>query len=349
MQTLTPAAFAKSLRIRIALCALLAVSISLLTSSPGFAVNSKGLKQVVFIRYNLKDQPNSALLKDFKTAMAKRGYEEGKNIEYIDYVTHTPERESAEEVLQVTEKYMDSADMFITSSWTSLYVRSKLARKGVPQLFVPALKSTALNMLPSVDTEPRTNLSGIYLMYPPEKILRLAKHILPKLTKYGYVYNSRIPADILFKAAYGQLSEHERYGINIYYLDLANGLDTVLQTMNKNGIDAFGGAIGLFKNLDELSQNNIPIITSLLFDRERKALPKAIEGSNVIAGLYNPFDDCASKAAEMTADIFDGKTTIEKTVPEPAKQLAVINLRAANRLKISIPFSALEAVDIVLK
>lgn len=324
--------------------------LSLLLFFPCFAVGSDTQKQVVFVRYNLKDKlDSSAAITAFKKKMAERGYTEGENINYIDFITHTAERESAEEVLGVTDKYMTTADMFITTSWTSLYVRSKLAKSKVPQLFTPALKETALNMLSSVDTEPGTNLSGIYLMYPPEKILRLTRHIFPGLRKYAYVYDSRIPADIMFKAAYGQLNEHERYGITVYYLDLAAGTDTVLQKMNKMGIEVFGGVIGVLQNLPELSQNKLPIITSLLFDRMRESLERSIGQSNIIAGLFNPFDYCGQQAAEMTADIFDAKTTIEKTIPRPAQQLVFINLKAAERLHVSIPFSALEAVDIVIK
>jgi ABC-type uncharacterized transport system substrate-binding protein len=325
------------------------VLLTLLLLFPCFAIGEDDPKQVVFIRYNLKDKPNSAVIKSFKKTMEKRGYTEGENINYIDFVTHTPERESAEEILDITEKYMPTADMFITTSWTSLYVRSRLAKSKVPQLFAPALKATALNMLPSVETEPGTNLSGVYLMFPPEKILRLTRHIFPKLRKYAYVYDSRLPADIIFKAAYGQLNELERYGITVYYLDLASGTDTVLQKMNKMGIEAFGGIVGVLQNLPELSQSKLPIITSLLFDRPRKALEKSIEKSNIIAGLFNPFDYCGKQTAEMTANIFEAKTTIEKTIPQPAQQLVFVNLKAAKRLNVNVPFSALEAVDIVIK
>lgn len=326
------------------------VFLALLFAFPCFAADSDRPKQVVFVRYNLKDKPNSAIVREFKKTMAERGYVEGTNINYIDFVTHSPERESAEEILNLTDKYMmGSADMFITSSWTSLYVRSRLAKSKVPQLFSPALKETALNMLPSVNTEPGTNLSGVYLMYPPEKILRLTRHIFPRITKYAYVYDSRIPADIIFKAAYGQLNEHERYGITVYFLDLAAGIDTVVQKMNTMGVEAFGGAVGVIQSLDDLSQSKLPIITSILFDRDQESLAASIKKTNILAGLYNPFDDCAKQVAHMTADIFDGKTTIEKTVPRPAKQLAVINLAAAKRLKIPVPFSVLEAVDIVLQ
>ncbi len=323
--------------------------LTLLFFFPCFAADSDDTKQVVFVRYNLKDKAPSSVVSEFKKTMEERGYVEGKNIDYIDFVTHSPERESAEEVLELTKKYMTSADMFITTSWTSLYVRSRLVKSKVPQLFAPALKSTALNMLPSVDKEPGTNLSGIYLMYPPEKILRLTRHILPKIRKYAYVYDSRIPADIIFKAAYGQLNEHERYGMTVYYLDLATGTDTVLQNMSRMGIEAFGGVVGVLKNLPDLSQSKLPIITSLLIDRNRKSLSESIGSSNIIAGLYNPFDYCGKQAAQMTADIFDAKTTIENTVPVPAQQLAVINMISAKHLEIPIPFSALEAVDIVIK
>ena len=116
------------------------ILLSLLLLFPSFAVGDDDLKQVVFIHYNLKDKPNSAIFKAFKKTMAKRGYTEGDNIEYIDFITNSPERESAEEILNITEKYMSTADMFITTSWTSLYVRSRLAKNKVPQLFSPALK-----------------------------------------------------------------------------------------------------------------------------------------------------------------------------------------------------------------
>jgi putative ABC transport system substrate-binding protein len=333
-----------------ALCISGIVFLALLLALPCFAADTRRPKQVVFVRYNLKDEPNSTIVREFKKTMEERGYAEGKDIHYIDFVTRNSERESAEEILHIADKYlMDGADMFITSGWTSLYVRSRLAKSKVPQLFTPALKASALNMLPSVETEPNTNLSGVYLTYPPEKVLRLTRHILSGITKYAYVYDSRIPADIIFKAAYGQLNEHERYGMTVYFLDLAAGTDTVLQKMNKMGVEAFGGAVGVLKNLADLSQSRLPIITSLLFDRGEESLADSIRQSNIIAALFNPFDDCARKAAHMTADIFDAKTTIEKTIPQPAKQLAVINLIAAKRLDIPIPFSALEAVDIVLK
>lgn len=307
-------------------------------------------KTIVFVRYNIKDSDNnSTIVSEFKKAMEERGYQEGKNVRYIDYVTHTARQDAAREVIAIAEKYKEEADMFITSSWTSLYIRSRLAKTDVPQLFVPALQSSAQNMLPFLNDKPGTNLSGVYLMYDPEKILRMTKLILPRTDKYAFVYDSHIPVDMSFKEQFGRLNESDRHGITIYYLDLANGIDAVIRKMKKIGVQVFGGAIGVFANLEDLSQTTLPIITSLLYDRHENTLEKNIAQSNIIAGLYNPFNYCARQAAEMTADIFDGKTTIEETVPRPALQKFFINLKTAKRIGVPVPFTVLEAVDIVIK
>lgn len=69
----------------------------------------------------------------------------------------------------------------------------------------------------------------------------------------------------------------------------------------------------------------------------------------MVAGLFNPFRYCGEQAAEMTADIFSGKRSIEETIPRPARQTAFINLETARRLNLQVPFAALESVDIVIK
>ena len=289
------------------------------------------------------------MLEGFKETMQKKGYIEGKNILYTDYLTQQPEQKAAHDVLEFVDKQKDNADMFITTSWTSVYVRSKLAKSKTPQLFAPALRSTMLSMLPSEDQEPGTNLTGVYLEFPPEKVLQLARRILPNIKKYAFVFDSRIPADITFKAAYGKLNENERHGVTIYFLDLASGTDTVLQRMNKMGIEAFGGGVGVMKHIEALSTVNLPIITALLVDRKTPSLIKLIRDTSVIAGLFTPFDSCGQQAAIMAANILEGKAAIEETKPQPAQLLTVINLVAAKDLNQVIPFLAMEGADIVIK
>ena len=328
------------------ICILLSLVAYLLTLSTSHAEENK---QVVFIRYSHNPAQISAMMNSFKQRMIEHGYLEGINIDYIDILTNSPGRESVLEILEATDRYRDDADIFITTSWVSLYTRSKLTRSDTPQIFAPVLKSVALNMLPQIDREPETNVSGVYLNYPPEKILRLTRLILPGIRNYAYVYDSNIPADLIFKSEYSKLSTSERHGIIIHFIDLSQGINNTLTELKKKKIEAFGGVIGAFTHRKELDRSGLPIVTSLLRDVDQESLIDFIRESNMIAGLFNSFEYCGEQAADMTAAIFDSENTISRTVPRPARQSAFVNLKAARRLDVAIPFAALEAVDFVIK
>lgn len=306
-------------------------------------------KQVVFIRYRIVPSCFMTVVNGFKETMSQRGYVEGRDIEYIDVLTRSADQASVPDVLEAVATWQDSADMFITCGWVSMIAREELAKKAVPQLFVPVLESVARTMLPSVHHTPETNLSGVYLMYPPAKILRLTRLLMPDLKKYAYVYDSRIPADQVFKAAYDDIPESERYGITVHPIDLAHGVDSVLKALGDQEIEAYGGIVGVFNKHEELAAGNLPVITSLAIDVSKHELGSYVRGSQIVAGLFNPFGYIGEQAAEMTADIFEGKNTIEKTIPRPAKQMAFVNMDAAGKFNLKVPFSALEAVDVVVK
>lgn len=313
------------------------------------SAHSKDIKKVVFIRYRIEPNYFSTVLSGFKEEMAQRGYVEGRNIRYIDVLTDTADRRSVPQVLQAVNLHKDTTDLFVTCGWVSLFARESLKGTGIPQLFVPVLKSVALKMVKDVKAIPGTNVSGIYLMYPPEKVLRISRLLLPGATRYAYVFDSRIPADMVFKDAYESLEKTKRHGFHIYFLDLSRGIQHVSTMLKKNNIEVFGGIVGAFKHRTELCESNIPMVTSFTLDVEKEDIPHYVKDSTILAGLFNPFSYCGKRSADMAADMFDGKKTIENTLPGPARQMAFINLRAAERLGVYVPFRAIEAVDMVIK
>ncbi len=313
------------------------------------SVQADAGKRVVFIRYRIAPSHFTTVVNGFKESMARRGFKEGEQVEYVDILTRSADSSSVPDVMAAVAEWGGKADMVITSGWVSMYARPRLKETRTPQLFVPVLKSVALRMLPSVTAAPGTNLSGVYLMYPPEKILRLVHLLIPGLKNYAYVYDSRIPADMVFKSAYEQLKAEEYYGVTVHYLDLAAGLDQVLQDFRLKRIESYGGVVGSFKQRMELAVSGLPVITSFTLDIERDELEKYVRQGNIVAGLFNPFRYCGEQAAEMTADIFSGITTIERTIPRPAMQQIFINLETADRLQLPVSFKALESVDIVIR
>ncbi|WP_456473368.1 ABC transporter substrate-binding protein [Desulfolithobacter sp.] len=312
-------------------------------------VQAEEPKKVVFIRYPITPNGFATLVRSFKSTMQAHGYVENENIVYVDVLTSTADRSSVPEIRAAVDAHRATADMFITCGWVSLYARDLLRSSDVDQLFVPVLRSVALKMLESLTRPPETNLSGVYLMYPPEKILRLARLVIPGMRRYAYVYDSRIPADMAFKAAYESLAADDRHGTEVLFADLALGVPAVLKILKDRNVDVYGGIVGAFQHRLELALSGLPVVTSFTLDIERDEIDRYVRQSNVVAGLFNSFAYCGTQAAEMTADILDSRKTIQETIPRPARQTAFINLVAASRLGLSISFDALEAVDMVVR
>lgn len=308
-----------------------------------------GSRKIVFIRSNLKPDPGSAMVEQFKATLRKRGYVEGNNIEYVDILIQKTGRESVQEARAAAELHQDSTDLFVTAGAVTTHVRSRLATRDIPQLFAPVLKEEALRMLPSVTDPPGTNLSGVYLAYPPQKILNLARLILPGIKNYAFVFDSRISTDLLMKEAFDRLKEEDRRGMAVHQLDVAEGTEGVLQQMKTLRIEAFGGIIGAYKNREALSASGVPMITGLLMDIDVNGVADRIREGNILAGLFDPMDYCGEQAGEMAADLLDGKNTLAATMPRPGRQVSFVNMATAARLNVAIPFTVLEAVDIVVK
>jgi len=305
-------------------------------------------KKIMFIRTNFKPDPGSTMIDQFKATLRQRGYREGKDIEYADIFAQ-PGREAVQEMLKTTDLRMDCPDLYVTAGWISLPVRIRLSARDTPQLFAPVLKEEALSMLPSLTEPPGTNLSGVYLHYPPEKILRLARLLLPQIQNYAYVFDSRISEDMYMKETFEKLRESERHGMTVHCLNLAEGAEQVLQQMQTLRIEAFGGIIGAYKNREALAASGLPMITALLMDIDESEMADRIRESNILAGLFDPLGYSGKQAGEMAADILDGKKSIGATIPRPSRQTAFVNMQTSARLGIPIPFAVLEAVDIVIK
>ncbi|PLX50949.1 MAG: hypothetical protein C0613_02655 [Desulfobulbaceae bacterium] len=307
------------------------------------------LKRIVFIRYPIPASHFTTVLDGFKTTMSQQGFQEGRQVEYIDIITRSADTTSIPEVVAAVKQWRDRADLIVTCGWVSMYARPLLKESRTMQLFLPVLKSVAQTMLPSVTKQPRTNLTGLYLMYPPEKILRLCRLLLPGMTRYAYIYDSRIPADMIFKSGYQKLPTAQRYDIDLHLFDLAAGIDTVLMQLREHKIEAYGGIVGSFTLRQELASSKLPVITSFTLDIDQQDLATFVQEGNIVAGLYNPFRYCGEQGALITADIFSGRTTIEQSSPRPAMQLAFVNLAAARRLGLHVSLAALDAVDIVVQ
>lgn len=306
-------------------------------------------RQVVFIRYPIAVAHFATVVEHFRATMNARGFREGQEVEYVDILVSRSDQGAVPEVLAAVERYRRTADLFVTCGWVSLYARQLLRDDTTPQFFAPVLHGVALEMLPAVTEPPGTNLSGVYLMYNPEKILRLARLLLPGARNYAYVYDSRIPADLVYRKGYEELAAGDRHGFKLHFLDLAQGVEPVREQLAGLQIQVYGGIVGVFEQRKALAAAGIPVITSYTLDVDRESLPDYMGDDNIVAGLFNPFSYAGEQVAEMAADIFAGRAAIGELIPRRAMQVAFINLRNVEKLGLKVSLDALEAVDFVVR
>jgi len=313
-----------------------------------FSIADTGKKKVVIIRYRLPPDDYSDVVKHFKKEMTSKGYEEGKNIEYVDFLTSTGDQTSTPEVEACVEQHKDSADGFVTCGWVGAVVRNKLKNTKIPQVFTFVFQPVGEIMAGGkLDKPSGSNVTGVYLMYPPDKIIRLVKMILPAAKKYGVVGDSRVPADRFFKKWYEETTTEQRQGVEFIYFDLADGVEKVASAIKQSGVETFGGGVAIRRpEFATLFKLGIPVIGPKLDLME----PEKIKATDDLVGHYNPFDMCGIQAARIMSDVLGGKKKIEEIVPQPVeKQIVYVNLDAAKRLGIKIPLDLLKSANIVIK
>jgi CheY-like chemotaxis protein len=189
----------------------------------------------------------------------------------VDILTRTSDESSVPEIKEAVQRYKNTASLFVTCGWVSLYVRESLKSSDTPQIFLPVLDSVALKLVPSLTMPPNTNITGVYLRYPPEKVTRLAVNLMPRIKNFAYVYDSRIPADVVYKASFeGMKGGHG--GLTLHYIDLAKGMDAAIQELKDRHIEAMCFIVGGFQHLKPLKKAGIPIVSAFTLDMDEQSL-----------------------------------------------------------------------------
>lgn len=329
------------------LCSLLVIlALAAITLLP--CTSMAETRKVVIIRYPIEPHQFYYTVSEFKAAMAQNGFVEGVNVEYVDILTKTANESSVPEVMEAVNRHKGTASLFVTCGWVSLYARKLLQDTGIPQIFLPVLDSVALKLLPSLTAPPNTNITGIVLKYPAEKVTRLAVNLMPDIKEFAYVYDSRIPADYVYRQSFERLPKGY-CGLTIHYIDIASGIEQVLTALKDQKIQAMCFIVGGFQHLKRLKTANIPIISAFTLDIEEESLKTFLKDDDtILGGLFNPFSLCGYQAGTMAAQILNG-ADIQKMPPQAARQTAFVNLTAARRFGIKIPLEILETVDYVIQ
>ena len=314
-----------------------------------FAINSfaENVKKIAIVRYKIPPHDFIECVNGFKSEMNNLGFIEGKNVEYLDFLTSTSDMKSTPEVQKFVNENKDKVDLFVTLGWVGLPTREIIKGTKIPQIYNLVFRPFGEKITgTTLDKASGSNITGVYLTYPPEKIVKLLKLVKPNAKKYGIVINSQIPADGFFKKWYEEATSTDKNGVEFVYYDLAIGLDKVIEAIKKDSLDAFGGGVGLRQASSKpLFSLGIPLVTAKLdwFEQDK------VKGTDELIAHYNPFDAAGIQIAKIAKEILSGKNPGEMIPQAVEKQLVFINLDAATRLKINIPTAVLKQAAVVIK
>jgi len=311
-----------------------------------FAQSQGGMKKIVIIRYKLPPDDFQDTVKNFKIEMTNNGFIEGKNVQYVDLLTSTGDQSSTPEVEAWVDQHKDSADAFVTCGWVGMVVRNKIKGSRIPQVCTFVFQPVAVKLMGGpLDKPSGSNVTTIYLTYPPDKILQLLKAAKPSATKYGVVWHSKVPADQFFKKWYEELAPDQRQGVEFVYFDLAEGLQKVQAEIKSAGLDAFGGGLGIRRpEFAPLLKMGIPVIGPKIDYLNIDT----VRATDELMGYYNPFNMCGIQAATILTDVLHGKNIGEIAPQGVEKQVVYVNLNAAKRFGITVPLKLLEGGTIII-
>jgi len=280
-----------------------------------------------------------AARKGFLDQLAKNGYVDGKNLK-VDYQNAQGEQANLQ---TISRKFsQDKVDLVLAIATPSAVAMSNES-KTIPILFTAVTDPVSAKLVKSIE-KPGTNVSGTSDLNPVADQLKLISQIVPKAKKIGVIYNSseinsQVQVDIVDKEA-PKLK-----------------LEAVKQTVTAS-TEVMQAAQSLAGRVDAfyLPTDNMVIssMSAVLKVAEQKKIPvfvgdtSAVE-TGAVATVGINYYDLGKTTGDMALEVIKGKKPQDMAVRyQPADQLW-LNLKAANRMGITIPEDMVKKAQKVIK
>jgi len=308
-----------------------------LCASAAEAQQAKKVPRVGVLFIGGRDQPH---LEAFKQGLRERGYTEGKNIllEY-KYAHGKPDRIPLLAAELVREKF----DVIVTTASNSAHA----VRQATGTIPIVMTSGNPLEMgLAASLAKPGGNVTGLTVMLSDlsGKRLEILKETLPEMTSVAVLWR---PQDIEEEAYKTTLAAAQAFSIKAHTVEIqiANDLAHAFGRIARAHDD---GLIVILSPTTTL--NSRRIVELALKHRVPGMYPtrQFAEEGGLMA--YGPLiGDLYRRAATYVDKILKGAKPADLPVEQPTKFELVINLKTANKLKLTLPPNVLTRADRVLR
>ncbi len=289
---------------------------------------------VQLVEHNALDAAN----KGFVDGMKKRGYEEGKNIEF--------DRQNAQadqsNLANIAQRFISNKSNLICAIATPAAQTVANASKDIPIVGTAITDYVSAKLVKS-NEKPGGNVTGTSDMNPVKEQVDLLMKLCPNAKTVGVIYcSSEVNSEIQVKAM-KEYAETKGLKVETATISTVNDIQQAAQSLNSK-VDVF------YEPTDNVVASAMPTLLSVT-DPAKKPVICAEENMVKAGGLATygiDYYKLGLQTGEMGADILDGKKKPADMPIQTAKDLkATINKRNADALGIKVPDDLMKSAEIV--
>jgi putative tryptophan/tyrosine transport system substrate-binding protein len=275
----------------------------------------------------------------FKQGLRELGYVEGQNID-VEYRFAENNAERLPEFAADLARLNPSVIVAIGT------LSTRAARHAAPDTPVVFLLADAIGTgIVTNLRKPGGNIKGASIYRPAEKYPELAKQVLPRLTRVGYLFNPMTASSAVSLSEARHSAEVLGLDFRSYPVERPEELEKSFAEMQRDGIGF------LFLDAAHPYPTNWPRVAELALTHKLPALSE-IRQFPLAGGLMSygaKLSDMTRLLAQYVDRILKGTKAGDLPVEQPTRFELVINLKTAKALGLTIPDKLLTIADDVIE
>ncbi|RXJ74611.1 ABC transporter substrate-binding protein [Veronia nyctiphanis] len=311
------------------------IAAALITTPFSFAADTAKVAVSQIVEHPALDATRKGILDGLK----KLGYEEGKN---LDFTYQTAQGNPAIAV-QIARQFVGESPDVLVGIATPTAQALVSSTKKIPVVFTAVTDPVGAKLLKNMD-KPEANVTGLSDLSPVAQHLALAKELLPNMKSIGVVYNPGEANAVTLVELLREAAEKE-------------GIKVVEGTALKSA-DVQSAAQIVASQSDAIyapTDNTVASAIDGLVNAANQAKKPVIGGATsyipngAIAALGFDYYQIGVQTADYVAAILNGKSPSELPARVATGSDLAVNLKAAEKLGITVPESILKRATSVEK
>lgn len=275
----------------------------------------------------------------FLEAMAKNGYQDGKNLQ-VDFQNAQGDQSTLQ---TIARKFVQDKKDLILAIATPSAITMANETKDIPILITAVTDPVQAKLVKSM-TEPGTNVTGTTDMNPVKEQLQLIKELVPTAKKVGVIYNSS--------------EVNSQVQVKMVKQDApALGL-TVVEAPITASSEVMQGAQSLVGKVDAIyiptDNTVVSAVSGVIKVAEEHRLPVIAGESNTVekgalATIGIDYYKLGEQTGEMAVRVLKGEKPQNMPIESQKNLRLVLNSTAAARIGLQIPASLLKQAAQIIR